>query len=417
MKAIYFAKPAVAMMALIASHQSMATEAEVPEYVQVKSINAAGTGCPLGTIQKNISDDKKAFTMTFSEYFAEIYDGSFPGDSRRNCNLTIDLDFPEGWTYSLVSFDYRGYVFLDDQVEATAKAAYYFQSESEGVEFQSQITGFADEDYHFRDELGIDSVVWSPGCSGARRPLNLQTQIRVNNEENAGGEGFITVDSIDGEFTQKYGLVWRRCVDGPSEPSIPDWAFRPDYDGQFPLAPADLTIKDMTYNGSGCPIGTIANTISDDKKAFTLLFDSFIAEAGPGISLRDSRKNCQVTMDLDYPDGWTFALATFDYRGYMFLDDDVEARQSANYYFQGEAANITRADTVKGFADEDYHFRDVIPVDALMWAPCDKKRALNVNTSINVNNRKARSNSGLITVDSKDGQFAAYHALVWRKCN
>ena len=398
--------------ACLMSGQSFAND-EVPSYVKINSIAAAGTGCPLGTIAKNVSSDKKAFTMTFSDYIAEVYDGSLPADSRRNCTLTVDLDFPEGWSYSVVNFDYRGYVYLDEKVNAIAKAQYYFQSQEQNAEFVSRLTGETDRDYHFRDSLGLDAVIWSPDCDGASRPLNLQTQIRVNNNRNKNGEGFITVDSIDGEFSQSYGLVWKKCPTKPEQP-VDDW--RPDYDDRFPTAPANVTISDLTYNGSGCPLGTIAETISGDKKAFTLAVDSFIAEAGPGISIRESRKNCQVTMSLDYPSEWTFAIATFDYRGYMYLDNRVEASQGARYYFQGQPNSIDISETKKGLADEDYHFRHIVPVDALNWAPCGAKRALNINTDIRVNNRRARSKEGFITVDSQDGEFKAYHALVWRKC-
>ena len=398
---------------------SAAFARDAPPYVKIKSIAAAGTGCPLGTIAKNVSPDNKAFTMTFSEYIAEVYPESLPADSRRNCNLTVDLDFPQGWTYSVVNFDYRGYVYLDRNVQAVAKAQYYFQSQEQYAEFKARISGSADKEYHFRDSLNLDSVVWSPDCDGVSRPLNIKTQIKVNNNRNKNGEGFITVDSIDGEFSQTYGLVWKKCPTSnpqPNPPSTGGW--RPVYDDRYPDAPESASITNLTYNGSGCPLGTIAQTISSDKKAFTLLFDSLLAEVGPGVSLREGRKNCQITMDLDYPGDWTFAIANFDYRGYMYLDKDVEATQAANYYFQGQQNTLNVDDTKKGFADQDYHFRHTIPVDGLNWAPCGAKRALNVNTSIKIRNtdRRNRDNAGVITVDSQDGELSAYHALVWRRC-
>ena len=417
MKSFKLAGSLVAAWSLLGSN-AMANEA--PPYVKIKSIAAAGSGCPLGTIAQNISADNKAFTMTFSEYIAEVYPDSLPADSRRNCSLTVDLDFPQGWTYSVVNFDYRGYVFLDDKVQAVAKAQYYFQSQEQNAEFVARIDGESDQDYHFRDSLGLDAVIWSPGCDGAERPLNLKTQIKVNNNRNINGEGFITVDSIDGEFSQTYGLIWKKCPGAtPTPPSQPSTDWRPIYDDRYPDAPASASIKNLTYNGSGCPLGTIAQTISSDKKAFTLLFDSFLAEVGPGVSIREGRKNCQIILDLDYPGDWTYAIAHFDYRGYMYLDKDVEATQAANYYFQGQQNTLTRDGTEKGFKDQDYHFRHTIPVDGLNWAPCGVKRALNVNTSIKLRNtnRRNRDNAGVITVDSQDGELSAYHALVWRKCS
>ena len=92
--------------------------------------------------------------------------------------------------------------------------------------------------------------------------------------------------------------------------------------------PGEVYIQDITYNGSGCPIGTVAENVSDDNQAFTLTFSDYIAEAGPGVSIRDGRRNCQVTLDLHVPQGWQFSLASFDYRGYVFLDEGMQAVHS-----------------------------------------------------------------------------------------
>lgn len=404
-----FFKIAGAAFTAFLAGQSMAQDA--PSFVDIVSVEAAGSGCPVGSISQNISADKKALTLAFSEYFAEVYPGSNPADSRRNCTFTIDLDFPEGWTYSLVSFDYRGYLYLDDSVTATSTALYYFQSESEGIEFSATEVGPADQDYQFRDEVGVGTVIWSPDCSGDSRSLNIQSSIRVANQDNPTGEGFITRDSLDLEFYQSYGIIWRRCDD------LPPIDQRPPYDPEFPEVPDALAINSITYNGSGCPIGTIAENVSPDRNAFTLIFDSFLAEAGPGIPISASRKNCQLTLDLDYDSNeWSFALATFDYRGYLFLEDGVVGTQSALYYLQGRENSISTSQAITGYADEDYMFRHIVPVDALTWSDCGPKRALNINSAVRVNNSSNRTASGFITVDSIDGQFKVYHALVWKRC-
>ncbi|MFW7378633.1 MAG: DUF4360 domain-containing protein [Oligoflexus sp.] len=399
---------------------------EVPEYVSIRGVQTAGSGCPLGTVARNVSPDKKAFTLTFSEYLAEVFPGALPSDSRRNCNITVDLDFPTGWTFSVVSFDYRGYVVLDEGVSATTEASYYFQSGDSDVKFSSTVEGDIAEDYHFRDQVALASAVWSPTCEGVQRPLNLKTDIRLSAANNPDGQGFLTIDSLDGEFKQKYALVWKRCDNnGGGNPGggNDDDDYRPPYDDQFPDAPNAFTIKNMTYNGTGCPLGTVANTISNDRRAFTLIYDSFVAEAGPGISLRESRKFCQLTMDIEAPSGWSFALSTFDYRGYAYLEPGVKAEQAATYYYQGAnpGKDIKRSTTLAAqnagdYFDDDYRFRDYVPVGDLSWSPCGKQRALNVKAEVRLDNRSARSNSGLVTMDSTDGEFGVYHGLVWKRC-
>ena len=83
--------------------------------------------------------------------------------------------------------------------------------------------------------------------------------------------------------------------------------------------PSQVYIRNISYAGSGCPAGSTSQDISPDLKAFTLLFDQFVASAGPGIALPESRKNCQITVDLVYPQGWSYTVFSADYRGYASL--------------------------------------------------------------------------------------------------
>lgn len=192
-----------------------------------------------------------------------------------------------------------------------------------------------------------------------------------------------------------------------------------------PLALADevpsdqVTVRDITYNGSGCPLGTVAENISPDNKAFTLTFSEFVAEAGPGISTSFGRRNCQLTIDLNVPQGWQFSLGSFDYRGYVFLDEYVQAVHATSYYFQGSGFTGRFSRTMDGELDLDYTYSDLIPIESLVWSSCSASRALNVNASIRVTNTdKANFPNavGLITNDSIDGLITYLYGIRWRRC-
>lgn len=187
--------------------------------------------------------------------------------------------------------------------------------------------------------------------------------------------------------------------------------------GQFDdEAPSWVTIDSLTVNGNGCPIGTVGENISHDRKAFTLTFSDYIAEAGWGISLRESRKACQVIVDLRYPAGWSYSVISFDYRGFADLDDGVSATQKVDYYFQGFSQTASLRTTLEGPYSDDYHFTDRFRLDAMVWSSCSATRAINLKTSLRVNNRRG-GGSGIMTLDSLDGNVSHEYGLVWRRCN
>jgi hypothetical protein len=184
--------------------------ADVPDYVKLRSIAFAGSGCPAGSVAGNVSQDLTAFTLLFDQYIAEVGPGVPFSEKRKNCQLNIDFDFPQGWSYSLLTLDYRGYVSLDPRVTGTQQSSYYFQGQFTTARLRTPMVGPIDQDYQIRDVLGLSSVVWSP-C-GATRSLNINSEIRLDNSRNRLGRGLMTTDSIDGNVKLIYGIQWRRCT-------------------------------------------------------------------------------------------------------------------------------------------------------------------------------------------------------------
>ena len=111
---------------------------------------------------------------------------------------------------------------------------------------------------------------------------------------------------------------------------------------------------DINYNGSGCPIGTVAENVAPAKDAFTLTFSEYIAEAGPGFSPRDGRKNCQLTLTLKVPSGWQYSIGDFDYRGFVALDQGMRAQYRTSYYFQGDANTSNFNNDIWGEKFDDF---------------------------------------------------------------
>ena len=182
-------------------------------------------------------------------------------------------------------------------------------------------------------------------------------------------------------------------------------------------SPGNVRVRGLTYAGSGCPAGTVSTNISPDALAFTVMFDAYAAEVGPGVPYGQKRKNCQLGVDLDVPNGWTYSILTVDTRGYVSLEPGVRALQRSSYYFQGQGQTAGLNTVMIGPTDRNYQVRDLFPVNSVVWAPCGASRALNLSTEVRVENTQNPYAHGLATIDSLDGQFRLIYGVQWRRCS
>lgn len=180
-------------------------------------------------------------------------------------------------------------------------------------------------------------------------------------------------------------------------------------------APDGVEIRGLVYNGTGCPQNSVAGTLSEDKKALELIFGAFTAEASPLNLPSESRKFCQLTVDLAFPQGYSFSLVSADYRGFADLEGNVVGTQTSTYYFTGGFGRSFRTRLVGPFS-ENYFRRDNLTLEALVWSPCGATRPLNISTQAAVSTLAARSGSGLMTVDSLGLVVRQTYGVVWRKC-
>ncbi|KAF9531274.1 secreted protein [Crepidotus variabilis] len=181
--------------------------------------------------------------------------------------------------------------------------------------------------------------------------------------------------------------------------------------------PPGFNITSLGVNGSGCPPGSTYYKISDDKTAVTVTFSSYYAEAGPGISPADNRKNCQLTVGVAVPSGFTFGIANVDYRGYYQLDKSVTANQKAIYYFQGKVQQSTAQSGLVGAIDGKYYtYRDTFDLASTNLAPCGVNSVLNINSDIRVSNANNKAGSGYIATDSIDTSLSTTFNFQWQTC-
>lgn len=177
--------------------------------------------------------------------------------------------------------------------------------------------------------------------------------------------------------------------------------------------PTQVFVRSITSGGSGCPQGTVTQSLSADGSAFTLAFDQFTASKGPGVAVTEASKSCRINVDLKIPQGWQYSLATLDYRGLVSLPKKMKATQQATYYFQGNGEFASVDTSFAGPVLKNYLIRDTLPFSTVVWSSCTNARPINISTQLDL---KGGSESGQITSESVDGANKLVLGLRWKPC-
>ncbi|WP_067452056.1 DUF4360 domain-containing protein [Actinomadura macra] len=182
-----------------------------------------------------------------------------------------------------------------------------------------------------------------------------------------------------------------------------------------PPPPGRITVQVNTVNGSGCRAGTAAVAASSDNTSFTVTYSDYLAQAGGDSKPTDFRKNCQLSLAVHIPQGFTYAIASADYRGFASLADGASGVERANYYHQGLPQTSSISHTVKGKYSDNWQFTDRTPVAELVWKPCGEDRNFNINTELRVDKGSSNETS-FMSFDSADGSVRTVYHFAWKKC-
>ena len=190
------------------------------------------------------------------------------------------------------------------------------------------------------------------------------------------------------------------------------------------LARAGVVLAILASSASvGSPAS--ASSILDDPPTDHIVID-LVAMAGSGcrpgtadvavIASTDGRKNCQLNVLVRVPQGFTFAIAKVDYRGYGSLQKGATASQRANYYFQGMTQSTYSNHPFTAPLDDNWIASDEVPVAAMVWHPCGELRNLNINTELRVA-KGTSTDASFVTMDSTDGSIATTYHFAWKECH
>ena len=178
----------------------------------------------------------------------------------------------------------------------------------------------------------------------------------------------------------------------------------------------DVHIEGMTSAGNGCTSGSTATIISADRKAFTIIFDQFIAETGDGVAPEEGKKYCRITLDLSVPQGWSYTLHEVTHRGFISIKEEAQATHRRTHWlgripFKGKHFR-QRFD---GPFDSDYMLKDDFFLKILSFG-CGRTKTMNIDVKIGLKSQDS-SSEGIITVDSIDGRLIGKKGVSWKRCD
>jgi hypothetical protein len=177
--------------------------------------------------------------------------------------------------------------------------------------------------------------------------------------------------------------------------------------------PTKVYVQSITYDGTGCPAGSVGQSFTSDLTGFQLTFSQFVASKGPGVAASEATKTCQLNLNLKVPQGWQYSIGTIDYRGSVSLPKKMKATQQATYYFDGDGELASADSSFVGLKNEQYLIRDTLPFSTVVWSSCDKVRPLTITTQLQL---KGGTEPGQISNDTVDGKVAFVLALHWKPC-
>ncbi|WP_170180467.1 DUF4360 domain-containing protein [Actinomadura pelletieri] len=178
--------------------------------------------------------------------------------------------------------------------------------------------------------------------------------------------------------------------------------------------PPLVTVEAVT--GSGCAEGTVGASLPEDREALLLTYLDFTAQVG-GSARPTDVKDCQVTLRASPRRGYSYAIVQTDQRGFAHLAPDAIGNAKINFGFENQrpSGEVTR--DFRGPFKAHWQTTVDVPVDQLVFTPCDESPRLLINSRLWVDAYMTDwTKTSLIEMGSSDGFVMSTYHLVWKRC-
>jgi hypothetical protein len=188
--------------------ESTAKAEDAPEFVRIRKIQYSGPACPPGSATVSTFNENRAFLITYNEFLVEAGPGMPLAVGNKQCTVSIEVEHPQGWSYTVGSIVYRGNAVLGAGVNARFRARYNFPGSGEARN-EVFLYGPANRDFSLPQDFSLD--IWEPSCRGGTLPIIVTGTAAIDNTAVRQGSGIIRVEQQDGTFDMIINLRWKRC--------------------------------------------------------------------------------------------------------------------------------------------------------------------------------------------------------------
>lgn len=104
---------------------------EIPSFVQVSDVKASGSGCPPNTLDLHVKNNGNQIAASFDKFVA-FSPADKNSEKRRFCQVNFKVRYPAGWSLSVGSTTFNGFVGIDKGLKAEVVSSYYYGGSSGG---------------------------------------------------------------------------------------------------------------------------------------------------------------------------------------------------------------------------------------------------------------------------------------------
>ncbi|PHH85608.1 hypothetical protein CDD83_171 [Cordyceps sp. RAO-2017] len=177
-----------------------------PSRVKIHGISLLGSGCPAGSADVQIDATGTLFEATFSTYEVQTGPGTQAIDWRKNCKLTLNMEFDHGFQFSVIDTDMIGFAEIPAGARGQCVNTFSFTGTgARHVDYAIKLPGKYSGSFDLQSRPGILS--WSP-CGGSTAIMNMNTACNISPTHLP---ALIAVDHISGKLTVKFAVQWRSC--------------------------------------------------------------------------------------------------------------------------------------------------------------------------------------------------------------